>query len=261
MTEISLHQFASTSDLGLNSFVRGSGALQPTGRTLRFVNYATSKKYYTNAQIDDYQGLPRRHLLWQPPLQLVVRARFSHPEGVLSGTAGFGFWNDPFMMTGWRWPTLPQAVWFFYASPPSNMKLDAETSGCGWKAATIDAWHWPFFALAPLAPIVIPLMRVPSLYRRCWPLGQKAIRVSEQHISTPMTAWQTYELTWQRDSVQFTVNSKVILHCTTVPGGPLGLVIWFDNQYMIVTPWGKFGYGLLAETETQWMEIDYLTVT
>ena len=132
----------------------GAG-LQLTGETLRLVNTNASAQRYTNAQIDDYGGLPRRRFLWSPPLTLTVRARFSHPAArvrgdcdcdfqyqptteagpILGGTAGFGFWNDPFVMTDRRPPALPRAIWFFYASPPSNMKLDLHTPGCGWKGS------------------------------------------------------------------------------------------------------------------------------
>jgi hypothetical protein len=117
-------------------YVQGSGALEAAGHTLLFINNRTSTRRYTNAQIDDYQGLARGRFRWRPPLRMTVRARFSHSSEKLSGTAGFGFWNDPFMMTGRRMPTLPRVVWFFYASPPSNMKLDLHTPGHGWKAAT-----------------------------------------------------------------------------------------------------------------------------
>ncbi|MEM7033663.1 MAG: hypothetical protein AAF629_29210 [Chloroflexota bacterium] len=261
MPDFSLDPSFATPQTTIKKFIRGNGLLECGDESLRFVNCPTTPEQYTNAQIDDYQGLPRRDFLWQPPLKLVVHARFSHENGHLKGTAGFGFWNDPFMMTGGRWPSLPKALWFFYTSPPSNMKLDGQTPGFGWKAATIDAWHWPFFALAPLAPIAVPLMNISPLYQLCWPLGQRAIRVSEKQISASMVTWQTYELIWQPDTVRFSINQQVILQCKTVPQGPLGLVVWFDNQYMVVTPWGKFGHGLIAESETQWMEIDQLTVT
>jgi len=91
-------------------YVVGSGALEPTGSTLCFVNTDASSRQYTDAQLDDYQGLPRRRFLWRPPLRMTVRARFSHPTGELRGTAGFGFWNDPFLMTGARMPALPRAI-------------------------------------------------------------------------------------------------------------------------------------------------------
>lgn len=243
-----------------NTFVKGDGRLEPMGDTLRFVNTDTVATRYTDAQIDDYQGLTRRDFLWRPPLNMTVRARFSHPAGELSGTAGFGFWNDPFLMTGWRTPALPRVVWFFYSSPHSNMKLDLDTPGYGWKAATLDAIRWPFFALLPTAPLAIPLMNIGALYRTFWPIGQRAINVSEAIIPVNMTEWHTYIIDWQKKAVHFSVDDNVILNCQTSPRGPLGFVMWLDNQYMVVTPWGCFGYGLLDAPRRQWMEVSKVEI-
>jgi hypothetical protein len=241
-------------------YVVGHAALEPTGTTLRFVNDATVADEYTNAQIDDYQGLARDEFTWQPPVTLTVRARFSHAAGVLQGTAGFGFWNDPFLMTGLRIPALPGAIWFFYASPPSEMKLDRNTPGHGWKAAAIDARRWPFYLLLPTAPLAIPLMNLRPLYRRLWPLAQRAMGVCEAALDVDMTAWHTYELSWGQELVRFGVDGDLVLTCPAPPRGPLGCVIWFDNQYAIVTPWGRFGYGQLATPGRQWMELDDLRI-
>ena len=241
-------------------YLRGGGSLQPTGRTLCFVNRDTRSQEYTDAQIDDYQGLPRRRFPWRPPLILTVRARFSHPEGELSGTAGFGFWNDPFLMTGRRLPTLPRAIWFFYASFPSNMKLGRGTPGRGWKASTLDALRWPFLLLLPTAPLAIPLMNVRPLYRALWPLGQRSIGVCEAVVQAKMTDWHTYGIEWGQRRACFLVDGAPVLDCDTSPRGPLGFVMWLDNQYAIVTPWGRFGFGLLDAPGLQWMEVDSLVI-
>jgi hypothetical protein len=241
-------------------YVVGSGALEATGRTLLFINNRTSARRYSNSQIDDYQGLARRRLSWRPPLRMTVRARFSHDAAELLGTAGFGFWNDPFWMTGRRRPALPRVVWFFYASPPSNMKLDLNTPGHGWKAATLDTMRLPFFLLAPTAPLAVPLMNVRPLYCRLWPIAQRAIGVSEAALEVPMTAWHTYVIDWGADRVLFSVDGRPVLESGSSPQGPLGLVMWLDNQYAVVTPWGRFGYGLLESSEKQWMEVDTLFI-
>ncbi|HMQ54936.1 MAG TPA: family 16 glycosylhydrolase [Anaerolineae bacterium] len=243
-----------------NSFVKGSGVLEAAGSTLRLLNGPTATKQYTNAQIDDYQRLSRGDFLWRPPLWMTVRARFSHPAGTLRGTAGFGFWNDPFLMTGLRRPALPRVVWFFYSSPPSWLKLDLTTPGCGWKAATLDAIRWPFFALLPTAPVAVPLMNIGWLYRTFWPVGQRAIHVSERLVPVNMTHWHTYQIDWQERRVRFTVDNYPVLDCDTSPRGPLGFVLWLDNQYMVVTPWGKLGYGLVAGDSQQWLEISQLEI-
>ena len=57
-------------------YLVGAGALEPTDSTLRFILSDAARRKYSDAQIDDYQGLSRRRFLWRPPLRLTVRARF-----------------------------------------------------------------------------------------------------------------------------------------------------------------------------------------
>jgi hypothetical protein len=232
--------------------------------TLRFVNVDTSRNEYTNAQIDDYYGLPRRHFPWHPPLKLTVRARFSHPASAdprgLRGTAGFGFWNDPFLMTERRVPTLPRAIWFFYSSPPSDMRLDLNVPGNGWKAATIDALRPIALLLVPLAPAAALLMNLRSLYRASWPIIQGALNIRESAADAPMTEWHTYRIEWGAEHARFSVDDRPVLESAPAPRGPLGFVMWLDNQYMVVKPWGRFDWGLLETPGRQWLEVDQLLI-
>ncbi len=245
---------------GWNRYVLAGGAIEQSDDTLRLINCDAAAGQLCEAQIDDYQGLPRRRFLHRPPLTLTVQARFSHPAGQLCGTAGWGFWNDPFMMTGRRLPTLPRAIWFFYASPPSDMRLALDVPGCGWKAATIDALRPSFFLLLPTAPLAVPLMNIRSLYRCLWPLGQQAIGVREAMVGADMTGWHTYRIEWNVASARFFLDNQAILESNTSPDGPLGFVMWLDNQYMAVTPWGAFRYGLLASPGRQWLKVQELRI-
>ncbi len=232
--------------------------LDVTNDGWRFINDAT-KAGYTDAQIDDYQGLKRRHFPASPPLKLTVRARFSHEAGQLKGTAGFGFWNDPFVMTDKRPPALPRAVWFFYGSEESNLKLARDVPGNGWKAATVDALRLPFFLLAPTAPLAVPLMNIMPLYRRLWPIGQRALGVHETALDTPMTEWHTYQINWQPDQVHFLVDDVLKLEAPIAINGRLGFVMWLDNQAMTATPWGRFAWHTVSLAQPQWMEVSQLT--
>lgn len=240
------------------TYTTGTGSVDRVGSVLRFLLAGAVAAVYSDAQIDDYRGRPRRRFPWRPPVRMTVRARFSHPAGILRGTAGFGFWNDPFLMTGARLPALPRAVWFFYASPPSEMKLDLEVPGWGWKAAVIDAQHPKAILWAFLSPLAVPLMNLQSVYRRLWPPIQRALRVREASVKAEMTEWHTYTLDWREQEARFEVDGEVILEGAPSPRGPLGFVMWMDNQYMVATPWGRFAWGLLEVPGHQWMEVDRL---
>jgi hypothetical protein len=207
--------------------------------------------------------LARRQFAWRPPLTLHVRARFSHPSGQLRGTAGFGFWNDPFAMIGRRAPALPRALWFFYASHPSDMALALDVPGAGWKAAALDAARLPALLLAPTVPLMIPLMNIDRLYRRLWPRVQRALAVGETLLDdmADMTVWHDYQLAWSESGARFLVDGRLALEVSPAPRGPLGFVMWLDNQYAIATPQGRFGWGLLETSGPQWMAVEDFSIS
>ena len=241
----------------------GAASLLEMPDGVRLTTENTTVARYSNVQIDDYAGLPRSGFPWRPPVTLRLRARFSHGAGAdglpgLRGTAGFGFWND-FIAAG-RAPTLPRAIWFFYASPPSDMRFAVETPGFGWKAATIDA-------LRPATPLMlasavgtVPLMNAPRLYRRIWPAYRRALSICERLVPVAMDAWQRYTIEWLPDRARFWVDERMILECPCAPAGPLGLVIWLDNQYLVALPWGRLRHGLLATNGLQWLEVSDIEV-
>lgn len=238
----------------------GGGFLRSTGDRLQLCIGPTDSGRYANAQLDDYQLLPRRRFPWRPPLKLTVRARFSHPVGELRGTAGFGFWNDPFGMTGRCWPTLPRAIWFFFNGMDAPLRLARETPGHGWRAAVIDAWRTSFLLLAPSTPVAMLLMRWRWLYERAWPLAQWAMGVREAMVEGDLTAWRTYELWWGRDTATFAVDGVCVLKCNTAPSGPLGLVFWMDNQGIDFAPWRLPRQLLFVTPQEQWLELAWAEI-
>lgn len=235
----------------------GSGRVEPRANGLWLTTHPTPQIGYTDAQISDYTDSDFK---WRPPLRLTVRAYATPGHEALRGTAGFGFWNQPFMPGQVRL-RLPQAAWFFFSSPPSNMQLAKGVPGPGWKAATINAHRWQFIALAPTTPISVLLMRVPALYRRLWPVGQRAIGVSEHLLDGALLAVpHTYSLDWLPDRVLFRLDGKIIHETRSAPGGALGFVAWIDNQYAIVTPQGHFGHGLLPIEQPQSLVLEKVSI-
>jgi hypothetical protein len=240
----------------------GGGIVTQSPGALRLAVPPTPAQVYTDAQITDYQG--KRDFAWRPPARLTVTAHaqiFPPPYEVergsgggddfLRGTAGFGFWNHPFV-PGERGLRLPQVAWFFFSSPPSNMQLARGVPGTGWKAATLDATRPQFLALAPTAPIGFLLMRVPALYRRLWPIGQRAVGVSEHLLDSALLSERhTYSLDWRGESIIFIVDGQTVHQTPSAPRGAMGFIAWIDNQYAVVTPQGHFGWGLLPVEREQ----------
>ncbi len=241
--------------IALRSRIRGNGAIVVTQDGLRFLNLPCTEDQYTNAQFDDTTGRKHGEFPWRPPLTLSVRARFSHAVERLTGTAGFGLWNDPFMMSGARRPALPQVLWFFLAGPSSDMSLALDIPGRGWKAAAMNTAQPSFVLLAPLAPIGIFTMHFPWLYRRFWPVAQQALGVAECLIPVDIRDWHQYSISWDAAAADFFVDGNCVLHAGAPAHGPLGLVIWMDSQAMVVRPTGEIRHRLVAKTETQWMEV------
>jgi hypothetical protein len=212
---------------------------------------------YHNAQISDYTQ--SRQFCLKPPLRLSLTAHASSND--LHGTAGFGFWNHPFAPneSGFR---LPQALWFFFSSPPNRMALAKGMPESGWKAATFNAKNWPFYALAPTAPLAVPLMNLPFFYDALWPIGQKAIGVSEYHMDKAILEQaHHYALEWRENSAKFFLDGKLILEARdAIPNEALGFVAWLDNQYAIVSPKGNFGYGIMPIPQEQSLFLDGILI-
>ena len=230
---------------------QGSGAVSHADGALRLsVQPTADRSAYHNAQVTDYNPVQQRFTL-RPPLRVTVEACLSTPADTVRGTAGFGLWNHTYDPTrrGFR---LPQTAWFFFASADSNLALAQGVPGWGWKVAVLDAGRWQARALLPLAPLAIPLMRIPPLYRRLYPLAQAVLGVGERALDAALLARvRRYEILWRRDGLRFSVDGETVLHTGHAPRGPLGFVAWIDNQYAVVTPQGQFAFGVCPLVQPQ----------
>jgi len=242
----------------------GGGRRDGDAETVLRLSLPAGARGYADAQIDDYggprpAGAPRfRH---QPGLVLSLRARFS-PD--IAGTAGFGFWNAPYGDPATRRLALPAAAWFFYASAPNDLPFAPEP-GRGWFAATLDSGAPRALALLPLAPATLLLNQFGPLRRRLWPAVRRRLGISAAPLAaarpaaTPDT-WRDYRLEWRPDGCCFLVDGAPVLTTTTSPRGPLGFVCWVDNQYLVLTPRGRFRSGYLPVASEQWLEVAEVTI-
>jgi hypothetical protein len=216
---------------------------------------------YRLAQLDDYSGLKRSDFHWKPPATLSLRARVSDVN--LPGTWGFGLWNDPFSLSlGLRgmpriFPVLPNAAWFFFASPENYLSFRNDRPSSGFLAA---AFRSP--SKSPLR-LVPQLALFPLLFFRAWAKGIRAklsrvIREESIQLRVDVTHWNYYKVNWKSDKVEFFVNREPVFTTRTLPTGPLGLVLWIDNQYASFKPSGEIKTGVLKNSTPACMEIEEL---
>lgn len=224
---------------------------------------AGPKGPYRLAQLDDYGSMPRRKFPWKAPFEMRLRARAS--AETIPGTWGFGLWNDPFGMAilrgaeMLRLPTLPNTAWFFFASPDNYLSLRDDLPAQGAMAAVFRAPRLPSL-LTLLGLPVAPLFFIPSAARLLRRLGRRFVRQDGVSLEIDPTQWHEYGLKWLADRVTFQVDGEVVLDTGVLPQGPLGLVLWVDNQYVALTPEGSFSFGVLATPEPSWIEIEGLDV-
>lgn len=213
---------------------------------------------YRLAQLDDYAALPRRSFPWKPPYHLDTRLRASAPD--LPGTWGFGLWNDPFILSlglgggSRRFPALPNAAWFFYASSHNYLSFRDDLPARGFLAATFASPVVPASLLA-LGSLALPGFLVPLLSQLLRRIVRQFVRQDARLVAIDPTVWHTYGLDWQASQVTLTVDGEPVLETRVSPRPPLGLVFWIDNQYAALPPSGGLRYGFLASPEPAWIEI------
>src|SRR5712692_4379718 len=246
----------------------GGGSLEVADSALRMAFPSAEPGQYADAQIDDYAGRARSTFPWRPPLHMEVRARSSLPAAtatstiesavILRGTAGFSFWNYPFSVRGYIL-MLPEAIWFFYASPPSNMAFIPSIPGWGWKAQVVHSMRPG--ALAATIPMAATTV-LGLLTRETRPAARWMQRLTgayEALLTVEMTNWHTYTLEWLHSEAVFWVDDKLVLRAPQPPTRPLGFVAWLDNQYAIATPRGVLRFGTVA-SGPQWFELDSVNI-
>jgi hypothetical protein len=224
---------------------------------------ANTRRGYRLAQLDDHKSLPRRDFPWQPPITLSLQARVSAQE--LPGTWGFGLWNDPFSFliaynrVALRIPILPDAAWFFHASPQNYLSFRDDLPASGFLTATFKSQKVHPGVLALASPI-LALTLIPITAQLVRRLLRRAVRQDASLIQTNETEWHDYSMEWEGGKVRFRLDGMDIFVTSIAPRGPLSLVIWIDNQYAAMPPSGRLRYGMLSNPEPAWLEIRGLSM-
>lgn len=219
---------------------------------------------YVDAQLDDYGGRARSDFAWSAPTTFRLRARASHPSP--PGTLGFGFWNDPFgiSLSGAgsvrRFPAAPQAMWFFYGSKPNDFSFVDGGVGSGWKAATLRSVRYPAALLVPGAAAAFLLTSLPLIRRWIVPMVRKQAAAVEILLDTPLDEWHEYAMSWQPSGAVFRIDGEIVSESSIVPHGPLGFVVWIDNQYAVLSEAKGIRFGLLPTEQEYSLEIQDLQV-
>ncbi|MBI5932648.1 MAG: hypothetical protein HY867_02985 [Chloroflexi bacterium] len=244
---------------------------------------------YRFAQLDDYSRLPRSRFPSQPPLTLSLCARTSSAS--VTGTWGFGLWNDPFGLSlgfggnPFRLPALPNAIWFFHASGDDVVRTPlrgrcgipqdsagfhpaprgenwlsfSDKPGNGFLAQAFRSPKIPSPLLASLGllslPIVLPALATRRMRKWLRWLAGRFIRDDSVRVSVDQTQWHAYRLEWSLTRSAFWVDEALVFESPLGPRPPLGVVIWIDNQFARFAPEGEIGFGVL-EGEAEWLEVD-----
>jgi hypothetical protein len=218
---------------------------------------------YRLAQVDSYSKLARRSFPLRAPLRMQLRARASHSES--PGTWGFGLWNDPFGFslglggTRGRLPTLPNAAWFFFASPENHLALKNEFEGSGSIAAVISSARIPSPLLVLAAP-ALPFLALRSTSRVLRRAAAQVIDQDQASFSRDVTQWHEYGIIWDEAGVEFEIDQRTVFKTPLVPSARLALVLWIDNQFAAWRPDGNLASGTLATPADSWVEITSLNL-
>lgn len=244
-----------------NQLTCGGGIIRKKGYKLQLGFDKATEDLYTDAQLDDYTMYSRRKYPWSPPLKLTVRAKFTFSnkgKGSFQGTAGFGFWNNPFSVNGTIY-AIPESIWFFYASSRSYMILQRGSKGSGWKAQVVHAIkpiNFLYFFPTALFVMISKFTnnRTLALY---W--IEKFSGTREVELNSTMDEWHTYSLIWQKHKAEFFIDKKKVMETKEPPSAPLGFVIWVDNQFSVISTKGSVKFGKTG-SESIFLEVSLINI-
>ncbi len=239
--------------------VSSGGAIEPIDRGWRLSIPAGGAARYRLAQLDDHQNIARSRYPYRTPVHFELEARASAAD--LPGTWGFGLWNDPYGISFvpgngmFRLPAMPNALWFFNSSPVCYLSFRDDKPGNGFLAQVFSS---PAFdPLLIRAGLAFPFSRRATRRMLARLIDEDAVRIDRPDRDEPfdVTAWHHYAMDWTAAGTRLTVDQGCVLDTPISPRGPLGIVIWIDNQFAAYTPQGKVSFGVQRNDAPAWMDI------
>ena len=243
------------SKLDLKPRLSKDGLLQVTPRGWRLSIRPGGIGSYRLSQLDDQTGRARSAYPWQPPLKVTLRARVS--EESMPGTWGFGLWNDPYGFSFGpgesfpRLPALPQAAWFFAASPRCYLSFRDDKPARGFYAQVFSS---PGFRVRLLQALVT----LPVAPKRARRILASIIAEDGRDIPNDPCEWHAYSIEWNTEQCAFSVDQGQVMQTLLSPRPPLGFVVWIDNQFAAFDPRGRIAWGVEANPSEQWLEVEDL---
>jgi hypothetical protein len=244
--------------MDLKEHTSRNGNIETTSTGRRLVISRGPNTEYRLAQLDDTLHLPRRKFPEQPPLTLSLRARAS--SETIPGTWGFGLWNDPFGLSlgfggaPFNLPALPNAIWYFHASPQNYLSFREDKPAQGFLAQVFRSPRFHPYLLP--AALIFPFSK-----RRARRLLSRVVQEDSAIIGAEVTQWHNYRLEWSLNRSRLWVDEILALDTPVSPRPPLGMVIWVDNQYAAFAPQGQMKWGLEENPSEAWLEIANLELT
>jgi beta-glucanase (GH16 family) len=89
----------------------------------------------------------------------------------------------------------------------------------------------------------------------------RQVTAAEAILDVSMVDWHTYSIEWSKQAAIFTVDDVVVLTAQDPPNGPLGFVLWIDNQFAVASPLKGFHFGTTLTKQKEWLEVKILELS